>query len=102
MIVKRVGALSLGKLLGIMYAGLGLLFGGLFALFSLIGGMAGLVAQNGPEGAAGAGLLAGLGVAAVVIFPILYGLMGFVAGLICALFYNLAARFAGGVELDID
>lgn len=102
MIIKRVGALSLGKLMGLMYAGIGLLIGAVFGLFSLVGGMAGLAAQEGAEGAAGAGLLAGMGLAAVVVFPIMYGLMGFIGGLLSAVFYNLAARFVGGVELDVE
>ncbi|MFT3806786.1 hypothetical protein [Arenimonas sp.] len=102
MIVKRVGALSLGKLMGLMYGGIGLLVGAIFGLVSMVGGMAGLAAQEGAEGAAGAGFMAGLGLAAVVIFPIMYGLMGFIGGLLSAVFYNLAARFVGGVELDVE
>lgn len=102
MIIKRIGALSLGKLMGLMYGGIGLLIGAIFGLFSLVGGMAGLAAQEGSEGAMGAGLMAGMGVAAVVIFPLMYGLMGFIGGLISAVFYNLAARFVGGVELDLE
>lgn len=101
MIVKRVGALSLGKLMGIMYAGIGLLVGAIFGLVSLVGGMAGLAAQDG-AGAPGAGIMATIGAAAFVIFPLIYGLMGFIGGLISAVFYNLAARFVGGVELDVE
>ena len=102
MIVRRVGALSLGKLMGVMYGGIGLLVGAIFGLVSLVGGMAGLAAQDSAEGAAGAGMIAGLGLAAVVIFPVMYGLMGFIGVFISAVFYNIAARFVGGVELDVE
>ena len=42
-----------------------------------------------------------MGVGAVIVFPILYGLMGFVATLIAAWLYNVAAGVVGGVEVDV-
>ncbi|HSL84069.1 MAG TPA: hypothetical protein VLF66_14955, partial [Thermoanaerobaculia bacterium] len=45
------------------------------------------------------GLLFGVG--AVVLLPIFYGLMGFLAGLLTAALYNLAARVVGGLELEL-
>ncbi len=50
----------------------------------------------------GAGFGAILGVGAVVIFPILYGVMGFIVTLVGAWLYNLAAGMVGGVELDVQ
>lgn len=95
MIIKRVGPLSFAKLSGILYAIVGLVLGGIFSLVALAGEFA-----SDTAGAAGVGAMIGVG--AVIAFPILYGLMGFVMMLICAWLYNVAAGFVGGVEVDIQ
>ncbi|MDY0021491.1 hypothetical protein [Arenimonas caeni] len=97
--IRKIGVLSLGKLMAIMYALIGALFGLLYALFALIGGGAMMAAGSG-DAALGGGMMMGLGVAAVIVLPILYGILGFIGGLISALFFNLAARFAGGLEIE--
>lgn len=94
MIVKRVGVLSLGKIMAVLYAGIGVIAGVIIALISSMGGSA--FAHQGT----GMGL--GLGVGAIILFPIFYGVMGFIIGLISAWLYNLAAGFIGGVELDLQ
>jgi transmembrane protein DUF3566 len=95
MIIKRIGPLSVAKLTGMLYAILGLIFGGIFSLIALAGGLA-----SNTDGGAGIGAI--LGVGAVIAFPILYGLIGFVATLIGAWLYNVAAGVVGGVEVDIQ
>jgi len=99
MVIKRIGVLSLGKLLGLLYAGIGLLFGILYALFSVVGGGA-MMAMGGGEGAMGGGMLMGLGLAAVVMLPIFYGVLGFISGLLSAFLFNLAAKYTGGLEIE--
>ena len=99
MVITKVGVLSLGKLLGIMYAAIGAVFGLIYALFAVVGGGA-MLAMGGDEGAMGGGMMMGMGVAAVIVLPILYGLIGFVGGLISALFFNIAAKYAGGLEVE--
>lgn len=101
MVVKRIGVVSAGKISGILYAGIGLVFGLFFSLFAVVGSAIGSFADEGP-GAAGAlfGLLFGLG--AVVVMPIAYGLLGFLAGLLSAALYNLASRLVGGLEIDLE
>ena len=95
MIIKRVGPLSIAKLSAVLYAGIGLVLGGVFSLIAMAGGFA-----SETDGAAGIGALIGVG--AVIVFPILYGLMGFVAMLVTAWLYNVAAGVVGGVEVDIQ
>jgi hypothetical protein len=41
------------------------------------------------------------GMAAVVFFPVLYGVAGFVTTLIAAWLYNGLAGLVGGVEIDL-
>lgn len=95
MIIKRIGPLSFAKLAAVLHAVMGLVVGGVFSLVGLAGGFASETA-----GAAGVGAI--LGVAAIVVFPIFYGLMGFVFTLFGAWLYNFAADFVGGVEVGIQ
>ena len=67
-------------------------------VFSLVG-LAGAFASE-TAGAAGFGAI--FGVAAIIVFPIFYGLMGFVFTLFAAWLYNFAADFIGGVEIDVQ
>jgi hypothetical protein len=102
MVIRKIGVMSLAKLMAVMYAGIGLVLGVLYALFAVIGGGA-MMAMGGEEGAAlGGGMMMGMGLAAVVIAPILYGIGGFIAGLISAFFFNLAAKYTGGLELEVQ
>ena len=95
MIIKRVGPVSFAKVSGFLYALIGLIVGGILSLVAMAGGFA-------SEEAGAAGLGAVIGVGAVIILPIMYGLMGFVATLIAAWLYNVAAGLVGGVEVDIQ
>ena len=95
MIIKRIGPLSVAKLAAVLHAVMGLVVGGIFSLVGLAGGFASETA-----GAAGVGAM--IGVAAIVVFPIFYGVMGFVLTLFAAWLYNFAADFVGGVEIDVQ
>lgn len=95
MIVKRVGPLSFARLTGLLYAVIGLVIGGVVSLVAMVGGFA----SDTPELAAFGPVV---GVAAIIVFPVLYGLMGFITSLLMAWFYNFAASVVGGVELDLQ
>ena len=95
MVIKRIGPVSCAKITGTLYAILGLVFGGIFSLAALAGGFA-----SNTSGSAGFGAIAGVG--AIVVFPILYGGIGFVATLIGAWLYNVLAGMVGGIELDVQ
>lgn len=99
MIIKQIGVFSSGKIIGLIYALIGLLIGGLFSLFALISSAIGLAASGG-ETEAWIGALFGVG--AVIIFPIFYGVLGFVGGLLSALLYNLVAGLVGGLEIEVE
>lgn len=99
MIITKIGVLSLGKLLGLIYAAIGALFGLLYALFAVVGGGA-MLAMGSGDSAMGGGMMMGLGVAAVFVLPIFYGILGFIGGLLTALFFNIAAKYTGGLEIE--
>ena len=96
-VLKRVGVLSVAKVLGAWYALMGLVAGALFSLFSVLGAAIGMASG---EGEAVWALLFGVG--AIIIMPIFYGLLGVVFGALGALFYNLTAKIAGGIELELE
>ncbi len=99
-VLKSVGVLSCARVLGILYALLGLLIGLPIAFFSLIGA----VASTGSAQSGSGGLIFGtlFGVGAVIFLHIFYGIIGFVGGLVSAFLYNLIACLVGGIELEVE
>lgn len=101
MVIRKVGVLSLGKMMGALYALLGLIVGGCIALVSLLGaGFAAAASSSDEQMPAAFGAFLGAG--AVILFPLFYGVLGFIGGLITALIYNLVAGAVGGLELEVQ
>jgi hypothetical protein len=96
MIVRRVGPLSLAKLMGALYLLVGLLFGAVVSLISIVGG------ALGPSEEAGGILGALFGTAAILVLPFFYGALGFLTALIGAALYNAVASIVGGVEIEMQ
>jgi len=92
MMIKRVGPVSCARIAGILYAIIGLFIG---ALFSLLSGFA-------STSHVGRGISAVLGVAAIVVFPILYGGIGFLSALLFAWLYNLLVGVVGGIQVELE
>ncbi len=95
MIIRRIGVLSAARMGGILGVAIGLLAGVMMFLVSSMGGMASAMHDQ-----PGAGWMAGMGLMAIVMMPIMYGIFMFIAAAIQAAIYNFAARFVGGVEIE--
>jgi len=95
MTIKRIVPLSLAKIAGTLYAIMGLIVGCIVSLIAVAGGF-----SSDESGFAGLGAMVGAG--AIVILPIFYGALGFVATLIGAWIYNVLAGVVGGIELDVQ
>lgn len=93
-VIKSVGVLSVGKVMGLLYAAMGLIFVPFFLLISAI------QALSGDARAAGVGMA--MAIAMTVLMPILYGVFGFIAGVIMAFLYNLIAGRIGGIEIELN
>jgi hypothetical protein len=93
MVLKSIGVFSLGKVWGFFYALIGLIVGALFTLYALAS------AGSGRPGIREGEVILGMG--AVIIFPIVYGLIGLIAGIISAALYNVVAATVGGVEFEL-
>ena len=98
MVIRRIDPISLAKIFGLLYAGLGLLIGAVVSLVAVFGSGLAAVGEKSPVP------LLGLffGVGAIVLLPLLYGFFGFLGGLIWSGLYNLAARFTGGLVVETD
>lgn len=91
--IKRLDVLSVALILGALYAILGFIMG---LFFALIGGAFRTTADI--PGAFGLFF----GVAAIVLFPILYGVIGFVFGAIVSFLYNILAARIGGIKIELE
>lgn len=98
MVLRRVGVLSAGKVVGVIYVVFGLFVGVIMALMAL----AGAAMPQQPNQPGGFMVFAGMGIASIIIFPIMYGVMGFIGGVLSAAIYNLVAGVIGGLELDFE
>lgn len=48
----------------------------------------------------GGGIVAGIAI--MIILPIIYAIIGFIAGAIGAILYNIFAGIIGGIEIEVD
>jgi len=97
--LKRIEPASAVKIGAIIYAFLGLFIGIVMACVSLVAGsltgMGGNVMGMRIFGV-------GMGFGAIVVAPIIYAIIGAIGAGIAAVVYNLAARWMGGLEVDIS
>lgn len=84
----------MGKVLGVMYAFIGIIIGGLITIFTVLGSV---LTSSGNTG--GAALF---GIGAIIFFPIMYGILGLVFGALSGWLYNLSAKWTGGIEMEFD
>ncbi|MGB6223500.1 hypothetical protein [Haloferula sp.] len=92
--LKRIDPVIAGTVQAVIMAAFGLLYVP-FGLLMMFGGFA-----SGDAGGIGAGL--GVGLAIMIFAPVLYGLLGFLSGLLAAFVYNVAVRFTGGLRLEFE
>ena len=89
--IRRFGVMKTATVVAIMY----MLIVGVFVVpFALLGLL--VAPSRGAAGAAGGIVVIGL----VAIFG--YGLLGWVFTAVAAAVYNLAARWVGGIEVEIE
>ena len=85
--IQKFGVGQTAKVLGVMYA----IMGVLFIPFVLLAYM------YDPEGFG-----FGFGFGFALLFPVLYGIFGFIFTAIGCWFYNIVAGWVGGIEVELD
>jgi len=93
MVLRRIGALSAAKLSGVIYVIFGFIAGLSFSIVLLF---------TPTSSDAGSGFDMIHVIANVTILPVMWGVMGFVFGLIGAAIYNVVAGRIGGLELELE
>ena len=100
MVIRQVGVWSVARVAAVLYAVIGILAGLLFASISLVGAGIAASQHSGEPLPAWFGALFGVG--AIIILPVLYGVMGLVLGALSAAIYNVVAGVVGGIEMDVQ
>ncbi len=94
--LKSIDPLSFGALGAILYGFIGLFYGFIIMIIASIGA----TFAHSFEGSSS--VLAGLGVAGIIIFPLIFAILGFIGGLIGALIINLALAILKGLKIKIE
>ncbi len=91
--LRNINPIQCGIVSGILYVLLGVIVALLFAPIMSI------MTAHMPPGVPRAA--AGLSMGTLLVFPIFYGVLGFIGGIITALVYNLVAGWTGGIEITL-
>lgn len=97
--LKRIDILSFAKFQTVLMAMIGVLVGVMVAFFGFIWqAFAGRFIE---EGAEFANFGMGLGLAALVILPLVYAVIGFFVGIIGGALFNLVCKITGGIKVEL-
>jgi len=101
MVIKRVSPMSAAKIGGILGVLVGLAIGACISLVMMAASSMITMAAKPEDGTPGAivGMIFGAG--AIVVVPIVYGTMSFIMGALYAALYNVAAKWMGGLEIEV-
>ncbi|UZD20961.1 hypothetical protein PBT90_15395 [Algoriphagus halophytocola] len=91
--IEKIGVTSMARIYGLTMAIMGFVIGLFYALF--------LSAFSGLLGSEYSGM-GGLGIWMVIVFPIFYGVLGFIFGALGAVVYNFIASKTGGLEIQLS
>jgi hypothetical protein len=95
--LKKIGVLSAGKMGAGVFGAMGVIIGVIYAAIGFVAG--GVAMARGEEG----GMLGfALGAGAIILMPLIYIVLGFLYGLFVSFVFNLVAGHLGGVELWFD
>ena len=100
--INKMGVLSVAKIQAVIGLVVGLIVGVIYALLILVYTFLGasFVSSDARMAVGGSGVV--FAVIALIGFPILYTIVGFIGGAIGALVYNLCARMLGGIEMEVE
>jgi hypothetical protein len=95
--VKRLGVLSVAKIQAAVMGVMGLIVGLIYAVILVVTGI--IAVASGTK----AGIFMVFGaLAAVILAPLFYAVIGFVFGALSAWVYNLVAARLGGIEIELE
>lgn len=99
--IKKVGVMSVAKFYGLMGIVVGFLIGLFLTFFSVA-----FIGSTGTGSALAedqaATFVGGFGILAIIIAPILYGILFFVIGAVFAFIANILLKITGGIEIELE
>ena len=101
MTIRRFGVISVAKMHGLLMFIFGLIIGILYGLFFIVFGAA-MSAAGGSDARVGGMSSIAAGIGFMIGVPILYGILGFVMGIIGALIYNALSGIIGGIKFELE
>lgn len=81
--LKHIDPLSMGILLSFIFA--------IFGLFTAILLKLGFIAMPGVQSL----------VSVIIVFPVIYGLIGFLTGILSSIIYNFVTNWVGGIKIEL-
>lgn len=102
LMIKKIGVLSIAKIQAAIMGVLSLIIAIPYGLFVILISILGFAGSRGDAGMAIGGFGIVGGIAIMIILPIVYTIIGFIAGAISALVYNVVAGAVGGVEIEVE
>lgn len=96
--IKRFGVIKMASFMGLYGAFIGLIMGIIFAIVSsLINAL-----FSSATSSVGAVSFGGVGWFSIILFPLAYGIIGFILGLILTPIMNLILKIIKGLDLEIE
>ena len=93
--LKRLKVWPMSRIYAVLMAIMGFILGIFYFILGRVSSSLGISSQETE-------LFIKFGAAAIIILPIIYGLLGLVLGALSAFLYNLVARWVGGIEIQFD
>lgn len=100
--INKFGILSVAKIYAVMIFVISLLIAIPYGLIIIVMSLTGASLGRGSEAFAMGGVGVVAGIAVMIILPIMYAIIGFIAGVIGALIYNIFAKMVGGIEIEVE
>lgn len=91
----RIEPFSVAKIIGVIYAILGFVMGVIFSVSAALLPQADMIGMGNMMAIPGYGYLAWL------VWPIAYGITGFISALVFAALYNVLSRSVGQIEVEL-
>ncbi len=91
MMIKRIEPWPLAKIVALIYVAIGLIVGLITTIWSIF--FQATMMSSFPIPAA-------IGIASVIILPVVYGITGLLGSLIVAWLYNVISDWIGGIEIQ--
>ncbi len=91
-VIKKLDVIQTGRVIGLIYFFISLV---LFLPFILIFSLSSIEMEDFLSGI-------GIGGMALLIIPVIYGVLGFLGGMVIALVYNLISHWIGGLVVEVE